>query len=248
MTDFFRKELEADAGIPLFGWEHLCITAVFAAAWILLFLFRGKLRRFGHFGELRLAMAWILLLNMLIHYASRIMIGEWSVSEDLPFHLCFVTNFFMIYVLFTDNRRGLFRVVYYFTLIGPLPAIIWPDLHRGAGGWVFYQFIISHHLMLLFSMYCLYVLEYKTSAKSALAAFFIGNAYVGLMAVFNHYANTNYVMLTELPARLYEVYPFLNKMPAFFWLESVGILALLAAYAPALSVNRRKTAPQPKSP
>ena len=39
-------------------------------------------------------------------------------------------------------------------------------------------------------------------------------------------------MIGELPAQLYVVYPFLDKMPAIFWLELVGILVLIVAYVP----------------
>ena len=78
----------------------------------------------------------------------------------------------------------------------------------------------------------MFVFEYETSIKGVIMTFFIGNAYVGLMAVFNHFFNTNYVMIGELPAQLYEVYPFLDKMPAIFWLELVGVLVLIVAYVP----------------
>ena len=239
MMDFFRKELEGDPGVTLFSPTHLCILSVTAVLLILLIIFRKRLRGFGHFTAIRHTMAAILLVNMLIHYTVRIIIGEWSIDEDLPFHLCFVTNFFMMYVLFSDNRHGLYRAVYFFTLVGPLPAMIWPDLHRSVLSWVFVQYVISHHAMLLFSMYCLTVLGYKTSAKSAAAAFFIGNAFVGLIAVFNSFAGTNYVMLGGLPERLYKLYPFLRLMPAFFWLELVAVLALIAAYVPVIIINRQ---------
>ncbi|MCM1167985.1 MAG: TIGR02206 family membrane protein [Lachnospiraceae bacterium] len=248
MADFFRRELEGDAGLKLFGGLHIALSAFFLILYILLIVNRRRLRAFGHFGTIRRVMATILFVNMMIHYTGRIAVGEWRLEEDLPFHLCFVANFFMMYILSTDNKHGLYRIIYFFTLIGPLPAIIWPDLHRSWSGYIFYQFIISHHIMLLFSLYCLFVLGYGTSAKSVIATFFIGNAYIGLMALFNHIFHTNYVMIGELPAQLYEVYPFLDRMPAIFWLELVGVLVLITAYIPArLAARHNDTAKEKRT-
>lgn len=230
LRDFFSREAEYDSGLELFGGLHLAISAVFLILYAAVIFFRFRLRKLGHFAAVRRVMAAILFANMLIHYSGRIAIGEWRLSEDLPLHICFVTNFLMMYILVTDNKRSLFSVVYYFTLIGPLPAAIFPDLSRTWSGYLFHQFIISHHVMLLFSLYCAFVLEYETSPKHAVYAFFIGNAYVALISIFNRVFGTNYIMLGELPAQLYRVFPFLRALPAFVWLELVGIFSIITAY------------------
>lgn len=231
LYNFFTRETTFDNGLELFGNLHIMISFFLLALYAVLIVFREKLIKFGHFNIIRRCMATVLLVNMLIHYSGRIAIGEWRLSEDLPLHVCFVANFFLIYILYTDNRHSLFSVIYYFTVIGPLPAIIFPDLSRTWSGYLFYQFIISHHIMLLFSLYCVFVLRYKTSVKSAFYAFLLGNAYVAAVSVFNRIFGTNYIMLGELPRHLYEIFPFLDKLPAFVWLETVGILALICAYA-----------------
>lgn len=239
LHDFFSREVCYDSGLLLFGGLHLAISAFFLALYACVILFRMKLRKFGHFKLIRRIMAAILFTNMLIHYTGRIAIGEWRLSEDLPLHICFMANFLMMYILVTNNKRSLFAVVYYFTLIGPLPAAVFPDLSRTWSGYLFWQFIISHHVMLLFSLYCAFVLEYKTAPKCAVYAFFIGNAYVALISVFNRFFGTNYIMLGELPAQLYRVFPFLSALPAFVWLELVGMLAIIAAYALQAGVEKR---------
>lgn len=231
LHDFFSREADHDSGLELFEGLHLEISAFFLILYAAVIFFRFKLRRLGHFTAVRRVMAAILFANMLIHYTGRIAIGEWRLSEDLPLHICFVANFLMMYILVTDNKRSLFAVVYYFTLIGPLPAAIFPDLSRTWSGYLFHQFIISHHVMLLFSLYCAFVLEYETSPRHAVYAFLFGNAYVALISVFNRIFGTNYIMLGELPAQLYRVFPFLRTLPAFVWLELAGILAIFAAYA-----------------
>ena len=243
LSDIFKREVEYDSGMELFGALHIGISLFFLALYAALIVFRFKLRRLGHFKEIQRGMAAILFANMLIHYVGRIAIGEWHLSEDLPLHICFVANFFMMYILFTDNRHGLFSVIYYFTIIGPLPAAIFPDLSRTWSGYLLYQFIISHHVMLLFSLYCVFVLEYKTTLKHAYLAFLFGNAYIAAISVFNRVFDTNYIMLGELPERLYRALPILNALPAFVWLELAGILSLAAAYALQGTFNKHALTP-----
>ena len=237
--DFFSREVEGDGGLELFGTLHIAISAVFVILCVGVIVFRGVLREFGHFALIRRTMAAILFANMLAHYAGRIAIGEWRLSEDLPLHICFVTNFLMMYILATDNRGSLFGVVYYFTLVGPLPAVIFPDISRTWGGYLFHQFIISHHVMLLFSLYCAFVLEYETSPKCAVYAFFLGNAYVAAISVFNRIFGTNYIMLGELPEQLYRRFPILSTLPAVVWLESTGIISLIVAYSLWACIEKR---------
>lgn len=231
LRNIFARKVDFDNGLPLFGTLHIMISVIFLILYASVITFRVKLRKLGHFKTIRGIMAGILFTNMLIHYSGRIIIGEWCFSEDLPLHMCFVANFFMMYILFTDNKHSLFSVIYYFTLIGPLPAAIFPDLSRSLSGYLFWQFIISHHIMLLFSLYCVFVLGYETSLKDAVRAFVYGNVYVASMAVFNRAFGTNYIMLGELPEQLYRVFPFLYNFPAFIWLELAGMLSIAAAYA-----------------
>ena len=239
LYNFFAREVEFDSGLRLFGTLHIAISAFFLILYALLIFFRKYLRKFGHFKIICRTMAAVLFMNMLIHYTGRIAIGEWHFSEDLPLHICFAANFFMMYILWTDNKHNLFSVIYYFTLIGPLPAAVFPDLSRTWSGYLFWQFIISHHVMLLFSLYCAFVLEYETSLKHAAYAFISGNVYVAAMSVFNTVFSTNYIMLGELPKQLYLIFPFLYNLPAFAWLELAGLSALISAYAMWAIIEKR---------
>lgn len=226
MQDFF---IGTPNRLELFGALHIAVSAIFAVLFALVVVFRDKLAvpRFDIIGKIA---AYILLANMLVHYSSRIILGIWSIEEDLPLHLCFITNFFMIYILLTDNRRGFYEIIYYFTVIGPLPAMIFPDLRFSLDSWIFWQFVISHHFMLLVSVFCLAVKGYSVSLGGAAAAFAAGNAYILLISLFNRLAGTNYAMINALPKQLYEVFPFLRALPPIVWLEAAGVLSLFAAY------------------
>ena len=234
MQDFF---IGTPNRLELFGALHIAVSAIFAVLFALVVVFRDKLAvpRFDIIGKIA---AYILLANMLVHYSSRIILGIWSIEEDLPLHLCFITNFFMIYILLTDNRRGFYEIIYYFTVIGPLPAMIFPDLRFSPDSWIFWQFVISHHFMLLVSVFCLAVKNYAVSLRGGAFALLAGNVYIALISLFNRLADTNYAMINALPKQLYEVFPFLRALPPIVWLEAAGVLSLFAAYRFAVSFGK----------
>lgn len=234
MAEFF-------IGVPdrleLFGELHIALGFFVIAAALIIYFFRHRLRALPQ-RKIRIAMAAVLGGNMAVHYISKLLLGVWRFDTDLPLHICFITNFLIIYILLTDNKSNIYRIVYYFTFIGPLPAMIWPDLDYGWQSYTFYQFVISHHIMLLISLYCLFVLDYRVELRSALPAFVGGNTVIFAVAVFNRIFGTNYIMMNELPEQLYEVYPFIDAFPPIVWLELVGVLAMLGAYIPAMLRGR----------
>lgn len=238
MRDFF---IGFPNRLELFGALHAAVSAIFIVLFAGVVALRKKLSepRFHIIGKIS---AYILLANMLVHYLSRIILGIWSIEEDLPLHLCFITNFFMIYILLTDDRRGFYEIIYYFTVIGPLPAMIFPDLRFSPESWIFWQFVISHHFMLLASVFCLAVKGYAVSLRGGALAFIAGNVYIALVSLFNRLAGTNYAMINALPEQLYEIFPFLSALPPIVPLEAAGVLSLAAAYkfAAAFGKNVRR--------
>lgn len=238
MADFF---IGTQNRLPLFGALHIGLIAGAFILYAMVFVFRKKLSDCTHLKAIRISMALVLLLNMAVHYSSRLLLGIWRFEEDLPLHLCFIANFLLIYIMLTDDRRGLYGTVYFFTLIGPLPAMLFPDLSYSYDSFTFYQFVISHHFMLLCSLFCLLVLGYKSSMKNVPSALLAGNLLVAAVMLFNKAFGTNYIMTDELPAQLYEHFPFLGALPPLFWLELSGVVCILTACIPLLVLRPQNT-------
>lgn len=235
MSEFFTEV----NGIPfqIFGPLHMLLSFLTISISVLLFIHRDKLRRFKYKENVRYILAAVLFINMAVYYVSKIILGIYDWKIDLPLHFCFITGYIFMYILITGNKN-LYRVIYFFTFAGPIPAMIWPDLAFSYDRYIFWQFVISHHFMLLSSVYVLIVLEYKVFKKDILKAFVVGNIIVGFMAVFNNIFNTNYIMIKELPAQIYKMYPFVKYLSPIFWLELVAIFAIVIAYIPAYLMNR----------
>ena len=238
MKDFFT-----DVGgtqFTIFGPLHMIISVITITIALLIFIYRDKLKSFKWKENVRYVLAAVLFINMSVYYLSLIILKTFDWRIDLPLHFCFITGYAFMYVLITGNKK-LYTVIYFFTFIGPITAMIWPDVKFGYDRIIFWQFVISHHFMLLSSIYVLVVLEYKIQRKNILKAYIIGNIIVVIMAIFNGVFKTNYIMMGELPAQIYRLYPFVKYMPPIFWLETVAIGIIAIAYIPAYLINKSES-------
>lgn len=227
-------------GIPfdVFGPLHLFLLAFVAVGTALLYYFREPLRKFKYNNVLRYLFAGTLFTNMTVYYISLWLMGYYDVRKHLPLEFCFITGYIFMYILLTKNRK-LYRVIYFFTVVGPLPAMLWPNLSGSFDRFIFYQFFISHHLMILMSFYTLIVLGYHVTFKDTFramgwAALLFGSVY-GINLIFG----TNYIMQNKLPDTVLNLYPFLRDFDVpIFWLLLCGCVCMLIAYGLAHLLQR----------
>ncbi len=242
MSNFFSFQ-PGTFHFDIFGWIHILITVVMLVAIFLIYINRDKIHNIKNQGKIfRYTISSVMLTNMVIYYLEAIVNGHYSLKVHLPLHLCFISGFFFIYILLTNNKK-LFKYAYFFSFIGPLPAILFPDLITGFDRFIFWHFIISHHLFLIASHYCLFVLRWEVSKTDIIKSFAIANLYFIFILIFNTVFNTNYVMTTELPEHIMELFPFLeNFNHPILWLYLAGTIAIVVSYIPVkISEKESKT-------
>lgn len=217
-------------GMPftLFGALYFALLFIVLGITLLMYKYRMKLRQSSHKKAMRYIFAAILFANMTIYYGGLMLVGEYDIKKHLPLEFCFITGYILLYILISNNKNNLYSVLYYCTLIGPLPAMLFPNLLGSFDRYVFYQFVISHHVMLLISFYCIIVLQYKVEVKSSIKAFLYGNVVFILVSMLNSVWGSNYIMQQKLPDHIIELFPFVTYFnhPAF-WLEACGLLMLI---------------------
>lgn len=229
MKEFFTEA--NGVGFTIFGTLHVTITIFTIFVAIMIFLFRNKLKKFKYKDKMRYIMAGILFINMAVYYISLVLRNDYTWKTDLPLHFCFITGYLFMFILVT-KKKNWYKVIYFFTFVGPIPAILLPDLTQTYDRFIFWQFVISHHVMLLCSLYTLVVLEYKVDKNDILKAFAWGNLLVIVMSIFNKICGTNYIMMNELPEHIYRIFPFTEYLPPILWLELAALVALSIAYIP----------------
>lgn len=247
LTSFFTDETDVLGKLNLFGWQHILLLGLTLLGGVLLYRRRFWLRRWKGRERVRFVMAGLYFVNMLAFYGVLVAKGIYDWHIHLPFHLCFLTNFVFIYVLLSGNRK-LFRIVFFFTWVGPLPAILMPNTPMRFDRFLTFHFAISHHLLLLMGLYCLFVLGWEVERRDIGRAFLAGNAVFLTIFAFNAVFGTNYIMTAHLPAHILSLFPFLRwaDIPVV-WLELCGFAGMWAAYWPVKRLRKAEGMALPKA-
>lgn len=205
--DFFSYE--GSHTISFMSIEYFIITLLTFLIIIFVYKFRDKLKKIFKEDRIRNIMGFILLTNIIIYQLSKGFSGQFRYVELLPIHLCHITNLAMSYMLLT-NKKDMFKYLFYFVMIGPLPSVLIPEIAFSYDRIGFWGFIISHNIILIFTFILLFVYDYKVTKK-------VRKKTVGLILfiyfvlfLFNTFYGTNYLFQSSLPEHLYRIFPFIK--------------------------------------
>ncbi len=165
--------------------------------------------------------------------------GEWSPEVTLPLQLCDLSLFLTIAVLLT-KRQLLAELLYYWGVGGATQAILTPDIGPYTfPHFVFYQFFVSHAVILLTCIYMISVEGFRPSKRSVLKTFLITNLYALLIYPVNMLTKGNYLFLSRKP----EGGTLLNLLGPWPWyilsLETVALLLFILLYLPFIPGGRK---------
>lgn len=221
----------------LFGFWHILITLLTIIAIVIIIKYQDKIKaKVKHEKAIRYFIAIVMFLNMTIYYGQKLLAGTYDIRVHLPLHFCFISGYLFMFTLITNNKK-LFRIVYFFSFVGPLPAIIFPDLICGPDRFIFWQFVISHHFFITSSIFCLKILDFKVERSDMLKAFITANLVFLAVFIFNHIFNTNYIMTSKLPDHIIKLFPFVKAFDyPIIWLEGTGLVAF---YIGSLLTNKK---------
>ncbi len=189
---------------------------------IIIYLYKDKFSKNKNKKKILKGSAIILLINMLIYTFGNLYYGSFDYKEMLPFHLCFIANYmFIIAVLF--KKHNLLKYTLFMSFIGPIPAILWPNLVSTIDNFNFWQLIISHHFFICISLYSYYALNYKIVFKDFGKLFLFLNILLLIVTPFNYIFNTNYIFTNYIPDNVIVLYPWLKHFPPLLVLEVLGL-------------------------
>lgn len=236
IKEFFLDEV---VGIPfkLFGIIHFGCLAILIVLLVLIYKNRQNIKMIKNKKKIKIIMFVILMSNMLIWYGSYIYYGIYDIKIHLPLHFCFIAgSLFMLYLI--TGWKNLYKITFFFTFIGPLPAVLLPDLVSSFDAYIFYQYFISHHLLMVFSYFVLYMDDITITYKDAIHTLISGNILFITMMNINEIWGTNYIMSKQLPAHIYELFPIFNYISPFIILEITGIIVVMLLLIPVYIKNR----------
>ena len=241
MREFFVDQIPG-MQFTLFGPLHNALTFIVILGLYLIYYYRDEIRKISSKNKTILTYSFIIILyfNMFIYYNGFSYYGIYSWKNHLPIHFCYISSFsFMIAILL--KKKNWLNVIYFFTFIGPLPAILWPKMVSSFDSFIFYQWIISHHFFLLGSFFIYYMYDLEITKKDFIKVFFVANLVFIGATIFNYLFDTNYIFSNEIPEYVFRLYPFLKSFNyPIILLEVTGMIMALVAYIPVILKNKER--------
>lgn len=151
--------------------------------------------RHSYYGKL---IGLLLFVNLLIENVYCWNLGNWSIEENLPLHLCGISGLIAMIIFFKYNEL-LAHLLFYWGITGGIHSIVTPEFDLGRDGYLFFGYFISHGGILLASVFIIMHRGFKPARKSWLKAFLYIQLAVCIIGMFNWATGSNYMYLIEPP-------------------------------------------------
>ncbi len=217
MGQFFNSRGLGD-GFVLFGTSHLIALTLLAVA--MLWMVRAFADADDHTRQAaRITIVALLWGQEISYHLWRLSIGDWTLTTMLPFHLCSAAVWLGGFALLTNSRR-LAEYLYFFALAGATQALLTPDIGPYAfPHYRFWQFFISHGLIVTAAVWLTFVERYAPTARSLGRSILATLAYGVVVLGVNTALGSNYLFVSHKP----DTASALDLMPP--WPHYLWILA-----------------------
>lgn len=181
--------------MAMFSTEHwVTLIATVALCIALPVLVR---RRPDQSDRIRVAMATILLINIVVYQSYRLVAGYWSVATDLPMHLCAWANVVTALALLT--RKALFaEIAWCWVMTGSVNALITPQLDNPFPEVPFIYFVIGHTGLITAVCTIVFGLDIKPRPGAWLRVMAVSQVYFVSAITVNWLTNANYGFLDPM--------------------------------------------------
>ena len=178
------------------GLRNLTITSLY----ILFFLWIAKSLNIDKKLKVAKMICLMTLFITVLNHVIDINNGNWDIYENLPLHLCSISNLITCFILFIPRSQKLFEFLFYCGLWGGLMAILTAQINDYDGSiFKYLQYYSSHGTIILIPLYMFYHLEYELTNFSWLRVLLILNILMLIIIPFNFEVGSNYMYLAEAP-------------------------------------------------
>jgi len=176
-------------------------NTMFSTMFILIILFIGKALNKNYRKSILQFFAIILIISTLLEHSRNIINGYWSISENLPLHLCGISGLIACFILFIKKNNLLFEFLFYSGIIGGIQAILTPQINNFDGSnFEYIDYYFSHAAIIIVPIYMYKFLNYELSKYSWLKVLLPLNILLAFIMPLNFQINSNYMYLAYPPA------------------------------------------------
>ena len=237
MVDFFSTNYNGPA-FELFGNTHLAALGALLLLNLILISFRNASD--GTKTGLRWLLALILVGNEAAWHYWNYIYGKWTIQTMLPLHLCSLLVWTGAYMLMTKNYR-VYEFMYFMGIAGAIHALATPGIGiYGFPHFVFFQYFLSHGLIITSAIYMTVVEGFRPTLKSILRVVIWMNVYALVIYFVNIAIGSNYLMISEKPPSP-TVLDLLPDWPIYIlYMELIGFISILLLYFPFAAKDLRE--------
>ena len=175
-------------------------NTIVSLLYILLVLFIGRQLSYKQRLFLAKSIAILLIITTVTGHARNIANGFWNISENLPFHLCGISNLIACFILFTKKNKVLFEFLFYAGIIGGIQAFLTPQINNFDGSnYEYIEYHFSHAGIILLPIFMYNFLNYEITKFSWLRVVLYLNVVLMIVMPLNFQIDSNYMYLAYPP-------------------------------------------------
>ena len=146
------------------------------------------------------SIAILLIITTVTGHARNIANGYWNISENLPLHLCGISNLIACFILFTKKNKVLFEFLFYAGIIGGIQAFLTPQINNFDGSnYEYIEYHFSHAGIILLPIFMYNYLNYEITKFSWLRVVLYLNVVLMIVMPLNFQIDSNYMYLAYPP-------------------------------------------------
>ena len=229
MEQFFAGDYPGPA-FEFLGTAH--IVALVSVTLLNILLIRSKNAADSAKRKIRWTLALILLGNEIAWHYWNYTVGTWTIQTMLPLQTCSLAVWFAGFMLVNKNYR-IYEFVYLLGIGGAIQALATPGLGiYGFPHFVFFQYFISHGLIIASAIYMSVAEGLRPTWKSLVRVAIWANVYMVIIYFVNSTIGSNYLMLNGKP-NTPSILDLLPPWPIYIlYMEALGIVTFLVLYLP----------------
>jgi hypothetical integral membrane protein (TIGR02206 family) len=157
-----------------------------------------------------------------------LIIGNWTIQDFLPLHLCNISYFICILVLL-NKKQWMYEWTLLLAMPSALNALITPELIWGSSNWHIFEYYFMHGILILVPLYLMFIMNYKLRIFSWWKTFLRAQIVFVIVYSLNLILDTNYMFLLSKP----EVNnPFIIGDWPFYiiFIQIIGLLHIVVIY------------------
>ena len=144
--------------------------------------------------------SYVLIITTITGHTRNIINGHWNIIDNLPLHLCSISNLIGCLIFFFPKNQRVFEFLFYAGIIGAFQAFLTPQINNFDGtNYEYLEYYFSHGGITLLPIFMYKFLGYRLTSFSWLYVVLYINLFLIIVMPLNFIIGSNYMYLAKTP-------------------------------------------------